>query len=264
MVLISELVKRIEQRWPLSSAEAWDNPGIAFAPEAAEVRRVLLSVDVTGDVIREALGAGAQLVLSHHPVLFRPINSLAGNAAPQVLIRQAIASNISLYSAHTNVDHVSGGVSDEFAKALGIRDASALDEVSGHGRIGNLREEMPLRDFASRLAATLPVTSQGILVQGDPLMRIRKVALLAGSGDSFLELAVSSGADVFVTSDLKHHRALDYRIAGRENPRALVAVSHWAAESLWLNSFASQLTDLEPQVEFVVSKINTDPWDFKV
>lgn len=261
---LGDLATAFEQLWPLEQAETWDNPGLAFGNRNVEVSKVLLSVDVTPDVIAEASDSGAQLILSHHPVLFRPISTLAGFGATQTVLDAAISANIALYSAHTNADHVLAGVSETFANTLGLIELEPLDAISSHGRIGTLVSEISLLNLAKRLSEILPATALGTLVQGSREMSVKKIAVLAGAGDSFLDTAAASGADVYITSDLRHHRALDFAIATKDRPMGLISVSHWAAESLWLEVCAAQLGQELPNIEFIVSHLNTDPWDFSI
>lgn len=261
---LHEVTTIIEKRWPLQSAETWDNPGLAYGDYNLEVSGILLSVDLTPAVIEEATRVGAQLIISHHPALFRPITSLAGQGPSQRLLQAAIAAKVALYSAHTNVDHVEGGVTEAFAKALGLKELQPLDPASGHGRVGELESAIHLSEFAQRLSTLLPKTAMGVLVQGDPGVMVKRIGLLAGAGDSFLEIASDSNSDVYVTSDLRHHRALDFKLSNLHARKSLINVSHWAAESLWLEGFSAQLKALLPQVNFVVSSTNTDPWDFSI
>jgi dinuclear metal center YbgI/SA1388 family protein len=135
----------------------------------------------------------------------------------------------------------------------------------GHGRVGRLPEELSLRDFAELVGATLPATAHGVRVAGDPAQRVRTVAVGAGSGDSLLTEAARSGADAFVTSDLKHHRASEFL---EEGGPALLDVAHWAAEWLWLpvveEKVRRAVSEAGDTVDTRISTTNTDPWTFRV
>lgn len=261
---LGRLVERIELDWPLDQAESWDNPGLSLGDPAVTVSKVLLSVDVTPEVIEEAAANSAELIISHHPVIFKPINSIAGFGSSQLVLQAAIASRVALYSAHTNVDFISGGVTDSLVKALSIEPESVIDLVTGAGSIGQLPRPISLREFAGLVSSALPRTPGGVLVQGDADRSVSTVAVLAGAGDTVLDLVTNTAADVFVTSDLRHHRALDFRTATMNKHQALVCISHWAAESLWLPAAARALSRMAPELTFVESTISTDPWTFRI
>ena len=174
-------------------------------------------------------------------------------------------TGIALYSAHTNADHADPGVSDALARLLGLVDLQPLVPESegspiGTGRVGDLAVPLTLGAFAAAVAERLPVTSQGVRVAGDLDRTVRRVAVCGGSGDAFLPDAAHA-ADVYVTSDLRHHRTQDHLVDGG---CALVDVAHWAGEWTWLPVAAAALTaDIEAlgaTVDVVVSTICTDPW----
>jgi len=148
--------------------------------------------------------------------------------------------------------------------AYDVYELAALPQVDrGSGRIGHLAEEMSLREFAERVRDALPETAHGVRVAGDPDQRVREVALCGGSGDFLLDRARAEGADVYVTSDLRHHPASELR--EHSGSPALVDVAHWAAEGTWLPVLRGRLVDvLGDTVEVLVSTTNTDPWTFRV
>jgi dinuclear metal center YbgI/SA1388 family protein len=262
-----QLAAVFEELWPIEGADAWDAPGFSVShPDL--VSKVLLAVDLNAAVINEAVHKGAQLVLTHHPFLLKGTQDVNWDSAKGSILQQAIRSGVSVYAAHTNADIVEDGVSDILAKAFGLKDIRPLvatGEASGHGRIGVLSESMTLKDFATRVLDAIPFTARGVSVSGYPEVEISTVALCAGAGDSFIQNAFESGADVYVTSDLRHHPTSDaIAIPRAEAPMALIDISHWAAESLWLNKAAEQLGKKVPDVEFMVSEVVTDPWTFTI
>ena len=267
---LGQLVAAFEKLWPLSGAEDWDSPGLVTGIHSQRVSRVLLSVDVTSEIVAEAIDGEFDLVLAHHPYLLRGINSLDESAAKGATLSNAIRSGVSIYAAHTNADIVSTGVSAVMADAFGIQNAKPLlastDASVGHGRIGDLSAAIKLGDFARLIAKVLPSTATGVRVAGDFDQEVHRVAVCGGAGDSFIAAAVAGGADVYVTSDLRHHPVQDAReqaLLSGGSP-AIIDVAHWASEWLWLEVAAEQLSKLFPNVQFVVSQIRTDPWDFVV
>lgn len=269
-VELSQLVAEFEKLWPLDGAEDWDAPGLVSGAHSQRVSRVLLAVDVTQEIISEAQDGEFDLVLAHHPYLLRGVQTVAEASFKGSLLATAIRSDISIYAAHTNADIVEAGVSQTMADSFGLVDCVPLvssgDRSIGHGRFGRLSTPIKLGDFARLIAKVLPSTATGVRVAGDYEQIIETVALCGGAGDSFIEAAFNSQADVYVTADLRHHPTQDARERSNlaSKPMALIDVSHWASEWLWLEVAAEQLKLKFPNVQFVVSQIRTDPWDFNV
>lgn len=261
---LSNLLASFERLWPKDSAEDWDRPGLMVGNPEQEIKKVLLSVDVTSEVIDQAISSDCQLLLTHHPLLLRPVHELGELTLKGNLVAKAIRSGLAIFSAHTNADVAAGGVSESLAHALQMRNLAPLDSVSGHGVIGDI-EETKLIDFARKIARAIPATAQGVRVAGDGERIISKVGLVAGAGDGFLAAASQAGVDLFITSDLRHHPAQDFIEQSKltQGP-ALIDIAHWAAEWAWLDQAAAQLAGLHRDIEFVVSDLRTDPWDFAV
>ena len=254
--------------WPLAGAESWDAPGLICGDPAAEVSAIHLAVDAVLDTADEALARGAQLLLTHHPLLLRGVTSVAEDRSKGAVIARLIRGGCALLAAHTNADVVADGTSAVLAARLGLRNTcpiepSALDPAVGIGRVGELERAMTLGDLARGLQEILPSTAQGIRGAGEYVAEVRRVALCAGAGDSLLAHPEVRGSDVYITSDLRHHPASE----ARENARvaggpALLDISHWAAEWLWLDMAAEALRAALPDVTVTVSELRTDPWDF--
>ena len=266
---LADLRRTVEGFWPAETAESWDRVGLVTGRDDAPLRRVLLAVDAVRATVDEALEWRSDALLTHHPLLLRGVHTVAEDTAKGALLAALIRGDCALLAAHTNADAPEGGVSDVLAARLGLVDAAPLEPgaspEAGLGRIGALAEPMTLRAFAERIAAALPATVTGVRVAGDPSRIISSVALCGGAGDSLLGHPLVRGADVYVTSDLRHHPAQESieqsLVTGGP---ALVDISHWAAESLWLQGAAERLAALLPGVEFRVSETRTDPWGFAV
>ncbi|WP_022899520.1 Nif3-like dinuclear metal center hexameric protein [Humibacter albus] len=269
MPTIAEVLTVTERLWPASGAESWDAPGLVTGDPAATVTRVLLTVDAVSGTINEAVDGAFDLVLAHHPLLLRGVTSVAEDRYKGALVARLIRAGCGLLTAHTNADVVPDGVSDVLASRLGLVDAGPIvpgtDSGSGLGRVGRLREPTTLGDLARALADLLPPTATGVRVGGDYARPITTIALCGGAGDAFLGESAVRAADVYITSDLRHHPASEALeqslVAGGP---ALIDISHWAAEWLWLDVAAEQLRSALSDVEFVVSDLRTDPWDFVV
>ena len=262
---LAQVVAALERRYPPTTAEDWDAVGLVCGDPAAPVRRILWAVDPVEEVVDEAIAADVDLVITHHPLFLSGVHSVAATTAKGRIVHRLIGSGIALYCAHTNADVADPGVSDALADALGVtatRPVVAADSGTvGLGRIGELTESMTLADFAEVVATALPPTRHGVRVAGDVARTVRRVAVCGGSGDSLLASATAEGADVLVTADLKHHRALEHL---EDGGCAIIDVAHWASEWPWLDQaarlLADDLTDEGSTVESIVSARPTDPW----
>lgn len=258
---VVELVAALERRYPPELASEWDAVGLVVGDPQASVSSVLFAVDPVMDVVDEAMAIGADMIITHHPLFLRGVHSVAPITPKGRVVHTLIGHGVALYCAHTNADHARPGVSDALAAACGLVDTVAIDpwgEQTGIGRVGELTEETTLADLADRLAEAVPFTEHGIRFAGDPESSVRTVAVCGGAGDSLLE-TVGDRADVYVTGDLRHHRAQDHLAA---TGKALIDVPHWAAEWLWLPEAATALqADLGADtVSTIVSRIDTSPW----
>jgi len=265
---LAQVTEAAHALWPLAGAEPWDAPGLVSGDPAAEVGAIHLAVDAVLDTADEAVALGAQLLVTHHPLLLRGVTSVAEDRSKGAVIARLIRGGCALLAAHTNADVVADGTSAVLASRLGLRDTrpiepSASDPTTGLGRVGELEHAMTLGELARGLQEILPATAQGIRGAGEYGAEVRRVALCAGAGDSLLAHPAVRGADVYITSDLRHHPASE----ARENARvaggpALLDISHWAAEWLWLDAAAEALRAALPGVTVSVSELRTDPWDF--
>ena len=270
MARVSDILAAAESLWPTNLADDWDRPGLIAGSYSAQVSKVLLAVDLTHDVMQDAKAGGFEMVVTHHPFLLKGVYDIREDSGKGSVLAEAIRNGISLFAAHTNADVVEDGVSAVMARALGLSAivplVRTLNEKVGHGRIGHLAETLSLLEFSRLVARALPATAGGVRVAGDASMPVKRVALCGGAGDSFITAAAASGADVYVTSDLRHHPVQDALEQSKAavKPFGLIDVSHWAAESLWLETAAAQLSSAVSDVKFVVSDLRTDPWEFAV
>jgi dinuclear metal center YbgI/SA1388 family protein len=260
--VLSEVVGVLERLYDPETAEPWDAVGLVCGDPDADVRRIQFAVDPVESTVSEALDSGADLLVVHHPLLLRPVHGVAATTAKGRLVHRLITGGCALYVAHTNADKAMPGVSDALAEAVGLP-VDRLRTLSDHGigRVGELPEAVRLRDFVSVVSTSLRAGAGGVRAAGDPERIVRRVAVAGGAGDDLFDAVRSSGADVYVTSDLRHHPASEAMEAGGP---ALVDVGHFASEWPWLrDARARLLAELPPDsVEAVVSVINTDPWSF--
>jgi putative NIF3 family GTP cyclohydrolase 1 type 2 len=249
---LRDILTTVDRLWPLGGAEPWDAPGLVTGDPAASVERVLLAVDAVAATVDEAVESGSDLLVAHHPLLLRGVTSIAEDRYKGALLARLIRADCALVAAHTNADVVETGTSAVLADRLGLVDPrpivpSATDAARGLGRVGTLAERTTLGRLARQLADLLPPTATGVRVAGgydDPAVR---------------------AADVYITADLRHHPASEAREqAALGGGPALIDVSHWASEWLWLDAAAAELRAAHPELEVVVSDLRTDPWDFQV
>lgn len=265
---LRQAIEVFEKLWPTNLAEEWDVVGLVSGSLSKDIKSVLLTVDVTAEVVEHAKQIGADLIFAHHPLLLKGVTSVAESNAKGSVISELIRADIALYSAHTNADSVESGTSAVLATLLGLQKSKPLAAIAesslGIGQIGSLAKPMSLGDLASLLNDILPPTATGVRVAGEFEREVSRVALCAGAGDSYLELALDAGAEVYITSDLRHHRAqetLEFAKA-RGVDFALIDISHWAAEFVWLETARKELQEQLPETNFEVCDIRTDVFEF--
>ncbi|MFB2584008.1 Nif3-like dinuclear metal center hexameric protein [Herbiconiux liukaitaii] len=269
MTTLSEFNAAVERLWPTEFAESWDAPGLVSGAPTDPVRRVLLAVDAVAATVEQAVAEEADVLLVHHPLLLRGVTTIAETGYKGALLASLIRARCALIAAHTNADIVDDGTSSALAKRLGLVEQSAIEpgdrDGTGLGRVGTLPAPTTLGRLALALGEILPATAAGVRVSGDYDQEVSTVALCGGAGDSLLGHPAVRAADVYITSDLRHHPASESREQSlHAGGPALVDVSHWASEWLWLDEAAAALRRELPEVEFVVSDLRTDPWDFAV
>jgi dinuclear metal center YbgI/SA1388 family protein len=287
---LRDVVAALESLYPLESAADWDRVGLVTGDLEQPVRRILFALDPTLAVIDEAREWGADLLVTHHPLLLKGVHSVATSSAKGASVTALVRAGVALWVGHTNADVADPGVSTVLADALGLTDQRPLStEGSGAGgrgpegvpdgsrpfrnavgRVGRLAAPVSLAEFADVVAAALPDTAGGIRVSGDPDGEVRTVAVMGGSGDDRFDDVRASGVDVYVTADLRHHPVLEAREEARGGRPYLIDAGHWATESLWLADGRERLVSALGQapgatrVETRVSTIRTEPWTFVV
>jgi dinuclear metal center YbgI/SA1388 family protein len=261
---VLDVVTALDRRYPRDWAESWDRVGLVLGDYAHPVARVLCVVDCVPETVDQAFAERADLIIAHHPLLLKPVSSIAPDTYKGRIVHRLIRGDIALYAAHTNADTANPGVSDALAGRLDLRDlrplvpaaGAAAGEGRGLGRIGELDEPMTLSELAGFAVSRLPVTTAGLRAAGDPERTIRTVAVCGGAGDSFLADATRAGVDAYLCADLRHHPVSEHLAVGGP---ALLDVAHWATERPWLDDVAVWLRG-EFGVDVVVSELDTDPW----
>jgi dinuclear metal center YbgI/SA1388 family protein len=267
---LSDVTTLLDGWYDPAWAADWDAVGLVCGDPEQPVRRVLFAVDPAPAVAAEAVDWGADLVVCHHPLLLSAVHGVPATTPKGRVVHDLLRAGVALLTAHTNADVPPDGVNESLARALGVLDPQVLlpegaGPTRGHGRIGHLDGPRSLRELAQQVHAALPRTAHGVRVSGDPDRRVQTVAVGCGAGDFLLETVLGTDADVYVTSDLRHHRAAEFR--DHDGP-ALVDVAHWAAEWTWLPVVERKVREAVraqgATVETRVSTLVTDPWTFRV
>jgi len=205
-----EIVKVLEDFAPCSIQESWDNSGFIIGNEGAEVKSVLLALDCTPAVIEEAIESGTDMIITHHPLIFSPLKKITGSCIVEKMVERSIKNNLVIYSIHTNIDKVISGVSGLMAENLGLCNVRLLSKDEndnfGLGVIGEFKGRLDFPEVVSLVKEKFSVKN---IRCSKPLdKKIKKVALCGGSGSSLISAAKDSGAQIFITGDLKYHNFL--------------------------------------------------------
>lgn len=260
-VRLKELIDLLEAAAPPQLKEPWDNPGLAVGDPDQLIDKVMVGMDVTKELIEEARAAGAQLLLTHHPLLFLRPDAITPATAQGTKLRELIRHDLAAYSAHTNLDKVKGGMNDDLMALLGFSDWTILDEATPEGDgIGRsaVIEAIPLQELARSIAGTLEAAS--LRFAGDPARLIRSVAVINGSGAEFIQMAADKGIDCVITGDTKYHEVLDALDMGV----SVIDPGHFASEwKIFARAMARVQSHAQEQLgacEFIYSVTARDPY----
>ena len=241
-MILQDIINIIESVAPLSFQEDWDNSGLQVGNRNAEIKAALLTVDVTESVVSEAISLGCDLIISHHPLLFRGLKQLTSSTPQERCVEKAIRHNIAIYSAHTSMDSYLHGVSGRMAEKLGIVDyriliPSAAANEAGLGVIGTLPMAMSRETFVEHVAKVFACKDAALRwVEGknDP---IHKVAICGGAGAEFVEVAITQGADAYISADFKYHE-----LQSAYQRITVVDMDHWVSEHFTREIFGELLS----------------------
>lgn len=245
----------INDHFPEKLACEWDNVGLLVGRGDKEVKKILVTLDVDQNVAEEAIKLGCDVIVSHHPVIFHKLRSVTDSDPIGKMIMTLLKNDITVVSAHTNLDKAKSGLNDFLAQKLGIGNCSVLendeDSVHGFGRIGELSEEMSFGEFMKNCVSVLRAC--GLRYTGDEDRPVKKIAVNSGGGSDALYEAVKKGADVFVTGDVKYNPFRDAAELGT----ALIDAGHYETEFIVTELFSELLKKEIPDAEIFVSETNT-------
>ena len=251
-VQIRHIAEIMEEIAPLDLAEDWDNVGLLIGNKSREVRKILVSLDVTGSVVKEAIEEDIDMIISHHPVIFKPKSFIGQHIEDRNIIYPLIKNDIAVYSAHTNFDKADGGVDDTLATLLGFEDMETLDHVAGFGRVGKIGYRATVEEYARRVAEVL--RAENMYIIGDREKMVETVVSCAGAGGDFVPQAADAGADVFVTGEIKYHEGL----LALEFGMPVLSLGHYETEAPAMDELTGRLqkkfNDLQYKVEVLSSR----------
>lgn len=253
MVIVNDIIKVMEGFAPTTLAEGFDNVGLMVGDERMEVNGVLLTLDVTSEVVREAVERGVNMIVSHHPLIFSPLKSIIGRNDIERAVILAIQNGVAIYSAHTNADSTIGGVSYTLAEKLVVNNLNVIspkdgeDGAVGLGVYGELDREYDMVEYLTKVKEVLGLKS--LRYSDIHKQTVRSVALCGGSGASFIGKVKNLGVDLYLTGDIKYH---DY--FSTENELTIADIGHFESEICILDTFYEVLT--KNILNFVVCKTN--------
>lgn len=255
MNLVSEIYKYIDSFAPFSVQEKWDNSGLLTGSMNKKVSKVLVTLDITNEVAEEAADIGAELVISHHPVIFNPLYNLTEDEPACGLLKNGICA----ICVHTPYDIAAGGMNDVLMDIAGFEKADGILEITGQnenpygfGTVGISAQEYSAEELAGKLKKLLGCTVVKYTDGGTP---VKKAAFCTGSGGNLIDAALQLGADAYVTSEVKH----DQWLYAKRKGISVFDCGHFHTENIGMIRLCKKLAAEFPNIEFVMSDVNKDP-----
>ncbi len=266
-VLIKDILEIIEADAPEALAESWDNVGLLVGDRERRIKHILISLDSTSKLLDEAIAIGADAIISHHPLIFRPVSAIDTSRPTGKIIEKALQNSISIIGCHTNLDNATNSVSKMLAQVLQLTNLSPLcpglppeNENTGSGCIGEFNKPQVSEEFIQTLLKTLDLPT--VSIAGELPKTINKVALCGGSGSGFTEDAYKSGADIYITSEVKH----DIARWVEEYNFCIVDAGHYATEQfaipLIANSLKAAAKKNDWSLKVTETKTETNPFSY--
>lgn len=254
---IKEIIDALERFAPLPLQDGYDNAGLQLGLTGTEATGALLCLDVTEEVLEEAESLGLNLIISHHPLLFHGVKSLTGRNSVERCVMKAVCNGISIYSAHTNLDNVWGGVSFQMAERIGLTNVRFLQPFNdgrqgGAGVIGRLKDTETETDFLNLLKKIFkaPCVMHNRLCGRE----IREIALCGGAGAFLIPEALKAGVDAFVTGEIKYHE-----FQGHDDDILLASLGHFESEQYTIELLERIIREEFPQLPIKRTRVNTNP-----
>lgn len=259
---LHELMTQLEQHYPLSLAENWDQVGLHFGNLESEVRKVLVTLDVDNQVVEEAIQLGVDTIVVHHPPLFKPIQRFDQQLPNIAAYTQLIKHDINVYAMHTNFDRAWNGMNDWLCEQLDLQEIRSLiahEDVTipSIGRVGTLKKAFTRQEVIDHIKQKFGV-ARVTTIEKQPKPHYQTIAILGGAGVEYAKYAVDCQADIFITGDIAyHHGQTCYHY-----PMMTIDVGHYI-ESIFTTRMATQLQQNYPQLEVIASCVNTNPFRYE-
>lgn len=255
---VHQIIDTMEKLAPQKLAVDWDNPGLLIGDDEQVVTGILLCLDVNQEVIDEALRLGANMLISHHPIIYKPIKNITTRTTPGKWMLNMIQNNMSLYTSHTNLDIAEGGVNDSLFGALGLVNKEGLyaEGEAFMGRVGDTTQPYTLASFAAFVGERLGTDIVRYVGPGDA--PVKRVAICGGAASDigYFKAAKSKGADVYITGDIRYHETQRAQGIGLN----LIDATHYATENLAMRDVANYLTQNTTGVHIHVSSVDLQPF----
>ena len=237
---LGHVIDALEEIVPSGLVEEWDNSGMQLGDPDWPVERIWVALDPLPEVISAACQKDVDLVITHHPLIFKSLDVIDVSTMEGDVIQKALSHRVAIFSAHTNLDRIKDGVNDVLAEKIGLQKITALSEnmdsgIAGFGRIGDLAQPVPLSELANTLKRALNIGRVKMVGNLDTI--VQKVAVCSGSGSSMVGAFFDTSADLFISGDLRYHDARKFEF-GR---KSLIDIGHFASEHLIVNAFAERL-----------------------
>lgn len=256
-----ELLDTLEKIAPMKLAESWDNCGMQIDLEPKEIKKILVALEITKEVIKEAIDARADFIVTHHPLFFSSLKQVDCNIIAGNYTANCIQRGISVYSAHTNFDKAELGNNYYLAKLLNLKNVDNFDKYADEyiGLFGELSEKKLLKDIIVDIKNFLDLKTSEIRVIGNLDEKITQIGLCTGAGIDMLDIALSSGCQLFITGDVKYHDAIKAKEIGMN----VIDAGHYGTEKIFVPNMAKQLKDaLGDKVEIYESSIDINPFNY--
>ncbi len=253
---LEALVEKIEKRSPLSLQEDWDNSGFQIKTGNPEIYRVLIALEISDAVIREAVDRKAEVIVTHHPMYFHPCKRITAEDITGRWTMKLIQKSISVYSIHTPFDKCDGGNNDYLGRVLHLHQLDRMEEdVSGFCRCGYVDGDCSIAEYIQQIEDWLKMDVSYFRFVGDPALKVEKVGLCTGAGAEFIPSAKAAGCDLFVTGDVKYH---DARLA-RDLDLNVLDLGHFGSEKIFVNNMSAYLRE-HTSLDIFESAVNLNPF----